>query len=351
MLASRIESFVELGNQIKAAIDRKDGEYEGLSKNQINLLLQTKKAGFKNGWFTSEMVNKALNGIVLMLNEADLKEWTSKYSVQIEAVKEAKEVGVIMAGNIPAVGFHDLLSVLISGHKVVAKTSSVDEHLMPAIVDLLVEIDGSFEGKVEILDSPRAKYDAVIATGSDNSARYFEQYFGKYPNIIRKSRTSVAVLTGDETPQQLEALAHDLFAYYGLGCRNVSKFLLLKDFDITPLMDELSKHDKPLVENGKYHNNVDYNKSIYLINSNPFLDGGTFMLKEDNNLQSPISVTFFERFESMEEIESYIELNKESIQCVVSNKIKDAVDFGEAQKPKVWDYADKIDTINFLVSL
>ena len=149
----------------------------------------------------------------------------------------------------------------------------------------------------------------------------------------------------------MEALAHDLFAYFGLGCRNVSKFLFLKDFDITPLMDELSKHDKPLVENGKYHNNIDYNKSIYLINNNPFLDGGTFLLKEDKNLQSPISVTFFERFESMEEIEDYIELNNESIQCVVSNKIKDAVDFGEAQKPKVWDYADKVDTVEFLVSL
>lgn len=349
MLLSKVEGFVQLGNQIQEALSREEGKFEGLSKEQVNLLLQIKRSGMDNGWFTNEMVRKSFDGIISMIQNDELNQWLSNYSEKVSS--DSKEVGIIMAGNIPAVGFHDFLCVILSGHKAVVKTSSDDDLLMPAVADLLISIDSSFEDKIEILRTPRREYDAVIATGSNNSARYFEQYFGKYPNIIRKSRTSVAVLTGDETPEQIKGLAKDLFTYYGLGCRNVSKLLVVGDFDHVALIDELLKHDEPLKMNGKYHNNVDYNKSIYIINRVPYLDGGTFLLKEDSGLQSPISVTFYEKFDSLKDVENYIQENSESIQCVVSPKIEGAVNFGEAQSPKVWDYADKVDTMEFLLAL
>ncbi len=351
MSTEKLKSFIELGNQINDALTRKESDYEGLSKQQINLLVQIKKAGIENGWFSKEMVDRAFQGIVRMLNEDQLEKWIEPYIKEMNSVNEIKEVGIIMAGNIPAVGFHDLLCVLVSGHKAVVKTSSEDSLLIPGIVDLLISIDNSFSDKVIILKAPRSKYDAVIATGSNNSARYFEQYFGKYPHIIRKSRTSVAVLTGEETKQEISGLAKDLFTYYGLGCRNVSKLLVTKDFDIQKLINELIKHSDHLKSNGKYQNNIDYNKSILIINKEAFLDGGTFLLKEDKSLHSPISVTFYEQFDSINEISEYITTHENEIQCVVSPKIKRGVSFGEAQFPKVSDYADKVDTMQFLLSL
>lgn len=351
MLALRIKSFIELGNQIKEALKRKEGDYEGLNKQQINLLLQIRKSGIANGWFTKKMVVQAFNGITEMLSKSHLNKWLETYVERINKNNQSKEVGLIMAGNIPAVGFHDFLCVLISGHSAVVKTSSDDECLIPSIAELLISIDESFSKRINILTAPRSKYDAVIATGSNNSARYFKQYFGKYPHIIRKSRTSVAVLSGEESDEQISGLAKDLFTYYGLGCRNVSKLLVTKDFDSTKLIKELLKHTDFLKTNGKYQNNIDYNKSIYIINKVPFLDGGTFLFKEDRGLHSPISVTFYEMFESLRDIKNYLDENKNEIQCVVSSDSELGVPFGDAQTPQVWDYADKVDTLDFLTSL
>ncbi len=351
MVPARIKSFVELGKQMKEAIEREDGEFQGLNKLQINLLLQVRKSGLANGWFTKKMVSQALEGIIDMLNEKHLNKWLDIYLDEINKNDQKKEVGLIMAGNIPAVGFHDFLCVLITGNIAVVKTSSDDECLIPSIADLLIYIDPSFSNRISISSGPRSKYDAVIATGSNNSARYFNQYFGKYPNIIRRSRTSVAVLMGKESDEEINGLAKDLFTYYGLGCRNVSKLLVTKDFDSTKLIDKLLKHTDFLKTNGKYQNNIDYNKSIYIINKVPFLDGGTFLLKEDKGLHSPISVTFYEKFDSMEDIKKYVKENEDEIQCVVSPALNSGVPFGEAQTPKVWDYADKVDTLKFLISL
>ena len=351
MSVSGVKAFVELGSQIQEAFSREDGQYEGLTKQQINLLLQVKKSGIENGWFTKEMVESAFEGIINMLDEKQLKQWIESYLKSIDLERKPKEVGVIMAGNIPAVGFHDFLCVLLSGNTAVIKTSSDDALLIPSIAELLISIDASFSERINILKTPRSKYDAVIATGSNNSARYFEQYFGKYPNIIRKSRTSVAVLTGEETEQEIEGLAKDLFTYYGLGCRNVSKLLVTENFDVQKLIGELMKYSSFLKNNGKYQNNIDYNKSIYIINKVPFLDGGTFLFKEDQSLHSPISVTFYEKFDSLDEIDRYIERNNDEIQCVVSSQISRGVPFGKAQHPKVWDYADKVDTMKFLLEL
>ena len=351
MSVSRVKAFVELGSQIQEALSREEGKYEGLTKQQINLLLQVKKSGMENGWFTNDMVQSAFYGIIKMLNENQLRQWLESYDKSIDVENISKDVGVIMAGNIPAVGFHDFLCVLLSGHKAVVKTSSDDALLIPSIAELLISIDESFSDRIHILQTPRSKYDAVIATGSDNSARYFEQYFGKYPNIIRKSRTSVAILTGEETEQEIEGLAKDLFTYYGLGCRNVSKLLVTGNFDPQKLIGAIIKKSEFLKNNAKYQNNIDYNKSIYIINKVPFLDGGTFLFKEDQSLHSPISVTFYEKFNSIDEIDRYIERNNDEIQCVVSSQICRSVPFGEAQNPKVWDYADKVDTMKFLLEL
>ena len=351
MSVSGVTAFVKLGNQIQEALSREEGKFEGLTKQQINLLLQVKKSGIENGWFTKEMVESAFNGIIKMLDENQLKQWLKFYTNSIDFERKPKEVGVIMAGNIPAVGFHDFLCVLLSGNTAVLKTSSDDALLIPSIAELLISIEASFSERINILKTPRSKYDAVIATGSNNSARYFEQYFGKYPNIIRKSRTSVAILTGEETEQEIKGLAKDLFTYYGLGCRNVSKLLVTENFDVQRLIDGLIKYSGFLKNNGKYQNNIDYNKSIYIINKVPFLDGGTFLLKEDKGLHSPISVTFYERFDTLKDIDNYIEKNNSEIQCVVSPKIQGGLSFGEAQNPKVWDYADKVDTMKFLLEL
>lgn len=350
MLDTRIKAFVTLGNQIKAALLRAEGVYDGLSKEQIKLLVSIKQAGFKNGWFTSKNVRKALFGICEILNESDFVEFTSRYVNQLSKLKGGKEIGVIMAGNIPAVGFHDFLCVLLSGNTVVTKMSSDDEVLIPAIADLLISIEQSFKDKVIISSEPRSLYDAVIATGSNNSARYFDQYFGKYPNIIRKSRTSIAIITGKETQKELVGLGKDIFTYFGLGCRNVSKLYLVGDVDLTWLMDALMKEAKDL-DLSKYQNNIDYYRSVYLLNKIKFLEAKDFLFKEDKGLFSPLSVVFYEKVDSVSDVENFIEENRSSIQCVIGSGINNGVPFGEAQKPKIWDYADDVDTMNFLISL
>ena len=350
MLDKRIKAFVTLGTHIKEALLRKESEYEGLSKEQINLLLNIKQASFKNGWFTELSVRTALEGIVKMLQEKYLVDFISKYIHELSVLKGGKDVGIVMAGNIPAVGFHDMFCVLLSGNVMVAKMSSDDEVLLPAIAGLLISIDPIFKDQIIFSKEPRSVYDAVIATGSNNSARYFEQYFGKYPNIIRKSRTSIAVINGKETAVQLKQFSKDIFTYFGLGCRNVSKIFLVGNVDVTWLIDALVKDAKNL-DLSKYQNNLDYYRSVYLLNKVKFLDAGNFLLKEDKGLSSPLSVTFYEKVDSIAEVESFLQENKDSVQCVVGNCLDGALQFGEAQSPQVDDFADDIDTVKFLISL
>lgn len=350
MLNTRIKAFVELGVKIKETILHTTEDTSGLSEAQVGFKISIIHARNKNPWFTENSVLTALKGIVEMLKEEDVIEFTSRYIVGLSKTIDSKDVGIIMAGNIPAVGFHDFMCVLLSGHNAICKLSSGDESLLPGIARLLVEIEPSFASKIEFLEAPRKNFDAVIATGSDNSARYFEQYFGKKPNIIRRSRTSLAILDGSETDEQLAGLGKDLFTYFGLGCRNVSKLLLIGDISIERIIEVLTR-DVASLDLSKYLNNIDYHKSILMINRVPFLDGGAFLFKEDDRLFSPISITHYERVESMSECELYIKGNLEQIQCIVSPKIKGGVDFGEAQCPKIWDYADKVDTLDFLISL
>jgi hypothetical protein len=303
----------------------------------------------RNAWFTTQEVERALASLHLMLQEGDLEKWFSGITI----TRNPKKVGLILAGNIPMVGFHDVLSVLVTGNIALIKLSSSDDQLLPALLAELVKIEPLFAD--HIIYTERLKdFDAIIATGSNNTSRYFEYYFGKVPHIIRKNRNSVAVLTGNESREEIAQLGHDIFDYFGLGCRNVSKIFIPEDYDIKNFFEPLEAYQE-IFNHFKYNNNYDYNKSIYLVNGAEHFDNGFLLLKEDTNLSSPLAVLYYERYKNIGEVEQKLQATAENIQCVVStanlNLESGKAGFGESQSPKLWDYADNVDTIAFLNGL
>lgn len=316
----------------------------GLTKTEFenfnSLIVGVKK---HNGWFTEENVRQAIGGIVSMLRPSELESWIAAYP---NFEEKDKKVGVIMAGNIPMVGFHDMLCVLMSGNKVLAKLSSEDSLLLPALVKMLIDIEPRFEPKIKFVQRLK-EMDAVIATGSDNSARYFESYFGKYPNVIRKNRTSVGVITGSEKEEELSALADDVFLYFGKGCRNVTHLLIPEGYDLNNLFKAFYRY-KDVIHHHKYANNYDYNKAIYLMNKTELIENGFLMLKEDESLHSPLSMLNYSYYSNLEGANKYLSSNTEKIQCVIG---QDYIPFGRAQTPSIKDYADGVDTMEFLLSL
>ena len=301
-----------------------------------------------NGWFTENNIQFAFKSWEDALNEENLLKWTSKYD--LEKVHN-HHIAIVLAGNIPLVGFHDFLSVLISGNRLIAKLSSNDKLLLPYLTKYLIAIEPEFDGKIVFTEERLEKFNAVIATGSNNTARYFEYYFGKYPNIIRKNRNSVAVLSGKETSEELKSLSNDIFRYFGLGCRNVSKIFIPKDYNFDAFFNAMFIW-KEVINDNKYINNYDYNKAVYLMSNINLLDNEFLLLKEDINFSSPISVTFYEYYDSLESVSEKLITEKDNIQCIVSNLgIKNEIKFGETQNPNLWEYADGIDTIDFLVKL
>lgn len=305
----------------------------------------------KNGWFTPESVSNAISSLGIMLEKEKLEEWLSRYDFPEN--KAVKTVGLVLAGNIPLVGFHDILCVILSGNKAQIKLSSDDDRLIPYILKRLVTIEPELADSFELTERLK-DFDAVIATGSNNTSRYFEYYFGKVPNIIRKSRTSVGVITEGTTPEQIALLGHDIFDYFGLGCRNVSKIYLSKDFIIDRFFEPVEEY-KGIINHHKYNNNYEYQKSIYLVNGVAHFDNGFLLLKEDTALVSPLSVLYYERYEKLEEVEKSIAENSSHIQCVVSgsklNVPNQVVNFGYSQNPGPGDYADSVDTLAFLTGL
>lgn len=299
----------------------------------------------ENPWFTSDNVRMAVSGVAKFLNKEKLQAWVSSYTFNTDS----KKVALIMAGNIPMVGFHDLLSVLISGHHAVIKLSSKDSVLIKALVQKLIALEPRFADTIEFAERLK-DFDAVIATGSDNSARYFDYYFGKYPNIIRKNRTSIGVITGNENDAELTALGIDVFSYFGLGCRNVSKLFVPVGYDLGKIYRSWETyHD--VVHHHKYCNNYDYQKSILLVNSSPFLDNGFLILQENEKMVSPISIVFYEQYASSAELSERLNSLKEKTQCIVGNSEWSDIKFGQSQFPELGDYADQIDTLNFLSGL
>jgi len=310
--------------------------------DELNDLVQ--RVHIYNGWFKEVEVRKAFLGISSWLTEEKLSDWLGEYNLVNE---KPKTIAIIMAGNIPLVGFHDFISVFLSGNKALLKLSSEDQHLFPALIKIMSHFHTDISEWIKVADSPIKDFDAVIATGSDNSARYFDSYFGKYPNIIRKNRSSIAVLTGDETLEDFKKLGHDIFDYFGLGCRNVSQIWVPKDFVLDRFFEGIYDYN-PIVNHNKYANNYDYNKAVYLLNEENMLDNGFMLLKEDESLHSPLGMLHYMRYDDINEVENFIKKNSESIQAIVG---KNYIPFGNSQCPTLTDYADNVDTLKFLTEL
>jgi len=307
---------------------------------------QIKIAQENNSWFTNHNILYAFESWSNSLILSSFNYWLSKYNFKDI---EPKKIAIIMAGNIPLVGFHDFISVLISGHNLIVKQSSNDKHLLPLISKYLEHVNPELKHKVEFTEDKLEHFDAVIATGSSNTAKYFKYYFKDKPSIIRKNRNSVAILNGKETHEQLKSLSEDIFRYYGLGCRNVSKLFVPENFDFNPFFEAIYDWH-PIINEAKYANNYDYNKAVYLMSEFEMIENGFLMLKEDYSYSSPIATLFYESYKNIDSLKEKLNSESDKIQCIVSNGFsKKEIDFGKTQKPQLWDYADGIDTVDFLL--
>lgn len=334
-LGDRIRAFATVGKMLQR-----------LDESERAYIFQ--RARSENSWFTDDNIALALDGIQRYLDEEKLQQWTK--DLPPNPARQQK-VGVVMAGNIPMVGFHDFLAVLITGHKLLAKLSSKDSFLIKHIAEMLGDIEPWFREQLAFKERLN-EADAMIATGSDNSSRYFDYYFSGMPHIIRRNRSSVGVLDGKEDPQEMVALGRDVFQYFGLGCRNVSKLFVPEGYDFQPLLQAWQQFEG-LSRHHKYNNNYDYNKSIYLVNKEPHYDTGFAMLRESEQLVSPVSVVYYEKYDDVAALNDRLAAFSDKIQCVVSRDawLDGSLPFGKAQEPELWDYADNVNTLEFLKQL
>lgn len=307
-------------------------------------LLVLQKAEAENGWFSPENLRYALTSWANELQENKLCQWLSPYNINTQT---PKQIALILAGNIPLVGFHDFLSVICSGHTAVVRLSSADKVLLPFLSEKLIEFAPFLNQYIHFTQEKISQFDAVIATGSNNTARYFEYYFQGKPSIIRKSRNSVAVLTGNETQSELTKLANDIFLYFGLGCRSVSKLFVPQGYNFTAFFEAIFPYAK-LLNHTKYANNYDYNKAVYLMSLFNITENGFLLLKEDTAYASPIATVFYEYYSNKEELIAKLHSHTEQIQCIVGEGF---LPFGSTQTPSLTDYADGVDTIAFLTHL
>ncbi len=335
-LDTRINASVKLGDYIKE---------NGPELNEIKLQAQS-----RNPWFTIENIDFALTSIAnSMLDLNVLTNWTSKYKI---GNYTTKKIGLILAGNIPLVGFHDILCCFLTGHKSLIKSSSKDEILTEHLISKLEDI---LETKGHFIFTERLNgMEAIIATGSNHSAKQFEKYFEKFPRIIRRNRSAVAVLSGEESAEEMLALGKDIFLYFGLGCRNVSKIYLPQGFDKVKLVEILHENFKHLINHNKYKNNYDYNYALYLLNADDFIATGSLILRNHQDIISRIACLHYEEYENIKVLEQTLQSQLENIQCISSNiKFENlqTVAFGDCQQPKVDDYADGVDTMEFLTNI
>ena len=336
----QISGLAQLGFYINKFLEVKPENYNEVDEKFAALL---RKSEIENSWFTQESQRFALKQWADLLTEENLNHWLSKYKPS----HDSKKVGLILAGNIPMVGFHDVISVILSQHIALIKLSSKDRTILPFLLNKWQEFSEA-ELQYEFVEKLQ-DFDAVIATGSNNTARYLEYYFKDHLSIIRKNRTSIAVLKGDEAPEELQLLAEDIFRYYGLGCRNVTRLFIPQDFVIDGLFENFLNF-KEIINHNKYANNYEYNRAIYLLNQERFWDNNFVMLKEDEALFSPLSVINFTRYKNIDEVKSFINENKENIQAIVAKPELglDSIALGEAQNPDLETYADHVDTMQFL---
>ncbi len=352
MIETRKASFAKLGDFLARFITKESNNdiWEAHEEKHVRQLDKAIADSIHyNGWFTKENIYFSLAQWAKALQLENLESWLEPYDFANN--KQSKKIAIIMAGNIPLVGFHDFLSVLISGHQALLKLSSNDKLLLPALIDYLKSIEPEFENAIEIADEKLPNFDAVIATGSNNTARYFEYYFSKKPHIIRKNRNSVAILTGEESNEDLKNLGEDIFRYYGLGCRNVSKLFVPENYDFKTFFEAIYEWN-PIINQHKYANNYDYNKAVYLMSEQKLFDNNFLILKEDDGFSSPIGCLFYERYSDKNQLEKILKEKEENLQCIVSKNLEDDhINFGSTQQPQLYDYADNVDTLAFLSNL
>lgn len=357
-LQTRINAFTKLGEFLKAILlnnfqilpvnilKQWTQNASELNNLQVQLGDYYESSSNYNPWFTKQFVKFALNDWAEALQKDKLEAWLTPYLINDEII--AKRVGVVMAGNLPMVGFHDYLSVIMSGHQLIAKLSSDDLILIPLLHKIVSVFEPRLTDMAVFTRNQLKDFDAIIATGSNNTARYFEYYFGKYPNIIRKNRNGVAILSGEENEGELDNLAIDILTYFGLGCRSVSKLYIPENYNFKFLFLALEKH-KYLANHNKYFNNYEYNKAIYLVNKVMHRDTGFMLFKEDSGLSSPISVVYYETYSNLEILQNSLLNKSQEIQCIIGENQEFV--FGSSQHPNLNDYADGVDTIAFLMSL
>ncbi|GLB49682.1 acyl-CoA reductase [Neptunitalea lumnitzerae] len=348
----KINAFITLGKFLEQFSNNGIIKKENIEKNDLFFDIfqdQINLAYLRNSWFTKKEVLFACESWSEALKEENITTWLAKYNLTYS--KEPKNIAIIMAGNIPLVGFHDFLSVLITGNKAIVKQSSNDNVLLPILAKYLQEVCEDFKDCIVFTDDRLPEFDAVIATGSNNTARYFEYYFKNKPSIIRKNRNSVAVLNGNETEAELRLLGEDIFRYYGLGCRNVSKLYVPEGYDFKKFFESIFIFSD-IINEQKYANNYDYNKAVYLMSQFKLLENGFLMLKKDESFSSPIATLFYEEYADSAHIRKILTNKKDDIQCIVGN-LADfiTIDFGKTQKPQLWDYADNVDTVDFLLKI
>jgi hypothetical protein len=336
---SRLQTFQKFGKQISILLENESFD------------TVIKKQSIENKWFTEENCRFALKAIAKMLNEKSCDTFFQKYHNYFKKEQNFQKIAVISAGNIPCAAFHDFFCILVSGNQFIGKLSSQDALLLPFLSKILIKIALEFEKKIVFVEK-LSKFDKIIATGSNNSARYFEYYFKNEPLLLRKNRNSIAILTGNETEEDLRKLSVDMFQYFGLGCRSVSKLYVPKNYDFRKLIQIFQEESKPMLLHTGYVNNYEYHRAIFALNQMSFYDGRSFLLIQNQSLSSPIAVINYEEYETINEISATIKLHKNDLQCIVSSvpDIEGSIDFGISQYPSLFDYPDNEDILLFCMA-
>lgn len=337
----RVAAFASLGETLRQALVAPPG-----SGPVAAFMTLAETVHIRNAWFTPDNVRHMIGAIAESLTPSSIEAWLAPYEL---GEVTPKNVAVIMAGNIPMVGFHDFLCVLISGNNFLGKLSSDDQQLLPALAEILCSIEPRFRERIIFSENRLNHIEAVIATGSNNSARYFEYYFGKHPHIIRRNRNAVAVLRGNETDAQLQGLGEDVFRYFGLGCRSVSKLFVPAGYDFDRFYRSIVNWGDALMMNRKYMNNYEYHRTLFLLNSTPMLDNNFLLLKEDTGLASPVGMLYYEQYNDEQTLSERLRMDRDNLQCVVGPD--NEIPFGQSQHPHLNDYADGVDTMRFMLTL
>jgi len=334
---SHLQAFQKLGTEISDLLN--NGGFDTVIKQQ----------SVENKWLTEETCRFALTAIAKMLARDSVNAFFEKYKHLFSEDQKTQRIAVISAGNIPCAAFHDFFCILVSGNQYIGKLSTQDALLLPFLSKILIKIAPEFAEKIIFVEK-LSKFDKIIATGSNNSARYFEYYFKDYPMLLRKNRNSIAILTGEESDDDLRKLSIDVFQYFGLGCRSVSKIYVPKGYDFSKLMDIFREASSRLLFHNGYVNNYEYQRAIYALNSVPYYDGNSFLLAENQSLSSPVAVIYYESYDSLSNLLSGINHHKDRIQCIVTqNKsVENPVNFGNTQFPSLFDYPDNEDIMNFV---